>query len=540
MVEPQDGSQSSASASRDYDPPLPSNDFLARYRARILDPHQSLQLVGQPPLRNTAYVADRLLIPADAGREIQVVFERAAHELGYALVGDGRDVAPWSRTNVARIVPGSERPVQPPDAWNVLQWARSIAGNDQILAGVGLDHLLFASVGIIGVPYRSRRRTDASPPPVASPPVASPPDARPPAGPDRAEPVREEALIDDYGRRGTGGRQAVAWLGGPPPRQSAQSLGRRRPVVAILDNGCGSHPWLVDVVQTVVTIDGRPIALSDAVDVRLSADPYDDVTDAVAGHGTFMAGLVLMTCPDVDILSIPVVNPDGVVVESELVAALADLLELVRRDRERVPGGRPVDVLVLSMGFYPELNDTMYDSALASCLDEFGRLGVIVVTAAGNDGTSRPMYPAALAPHTGGPVITSDRVPLVSVGASNPDGSAALFSNVGPWVTAWRTGAAVVSTMPNTFHAGSQAVFSTSHDGMRRSAIDPDDYRSGFAVWSGTSFAAPSFAGMLAQALLLDSTTLLDNPVTLDEPGAAAAVIRGRAAVERCVALAGG
>jgi len=538
MVQPQHGSQSHTSEYRDYDPPLPSSDFLGRYGARVLDPHQSLQLVGQPPLRNTAYVADRLLIPADPGPEMREAIERAAYELGYALVRDEGDVAPWSRTNVTRIVPAGDRPVQPPDAWSVLQWARSIAGNDQVLAGVGLDHLLFASVGIIGVPYRSRRRTDASPPPVAAPPAASPPDARPPEVPDRTEPVREETLIEEYGRRGTGGRQAVAWLGPRPSRHSDESLNTRRPVVAILDNGCGNHPWLQDVVLTTTMIDGRDIAPSDAVGGPLEGDPFDDVTDAVAGHGTFMAGLVLMACPDVEIMSIRVVNPDGVVVESKLMAALADLLELVRRDREGAPGGQAIDVLVLSMGYYPELNDTSYDSALASCLNEFGRLGVIVVTAAGNDGTSRPMYPAALAPHPGGPAVTSDRVPLVSVGASNPDGSAALFSNVGPWVTVWRTGAAVVSTMPQTFRGGSQAVFSTSHDGLQRSAIDPDNYQSGFAVWSGTSFAAPSFAGMLAQALL-DGSGFGDNAFGLDQRDAAGAVMRGQTAVAQFTTLAG-
>jgi subtilisin family serine protease len=94
-------------------------------------------------------------------------------------------------------------------------------------------------------------------------------------------------------------------------------------------------------------------------------------------------------------------------------------------------------------------------------------------------------------------------VPVISVGALNPDRTIALFSNAGPWVSCHRPGAALVSTFPISFDASEQALYRVDLAGEGiRSTIDPDNFHSGFGTWSGTSFAAPVLAGELAQCLL--------------------------------------
>jgi len=121
-------------------------------------------------------------------------------------------------------------------------------------------------------------------------------------------------------------------------------------------------------------------------------------------------------------------------------------------------------------------------------------MGVIIVAAAGNFATVRPFYPAAFAPRYTDPHVA----PLLSVGALNPNGSVALFSDDGPWVSCFATGAAVVSTSPppRPAAASPSSLWTPAPAGPGRRRL-----RSGFAVWSGTSFAAPAVAATLAVAL---------------------------------------
>ena len=133
------------------------------------------------------------------------------------------------------------------------------------------------------------------------------------------------------------------------------------------------------------------------------------------------------------------------------------------------------------MGYYHETpEDLLFDPTMYDILRLMGECGVTVVCSAGNDATARPMFPAAFAPWADGKggvpddARTWSRSP--SVGALNPNGTDALFSNAGPWVRAYAPGAAVMSTLPPTFQGGLQPAARTEAYMRVRESIDPDDF----------------------------------------------------------------
>jgi subtilisin family serine protease len=233
--------------------------------------------------------------------------------------------------------------------------------------------------------------------------------------------------------------------------------------------------------------------------------PLDGQLDTHSGHGTFIAGLIRQICPKADIWALRVMSSDGIVEEHDLIRALGVLNGLVA-DALEAGDPPPLDIVSLSLGYYHELpSDQDFDPVLLQQLQALGQAGVAVVACAGNDATTREMYPAAFLPHDKGVVQDLDPrcIPVVSVGALNPNGSIALFSNGGDWVAAWDVGAALVSTFPTTFNGGSQPSISMPTSlGRPRATIDPDSFSGGFGTWSGTSFSTPVLAGRLARALL--------------------------------------
>lgn len=288
----------------------------------------------------------------------------------------------------------------------------------------------------------------------------------------------------------------------PEPPRSASTA---RPRIVVLDTGLGEHPWLTgDVVEsTIVFADGTvagpftdDLEHPDADTIGMVPQPLLGTLGSHVGHGTFIAGLVRQTCPEAVIVSPGIMGADGVVPESTLLEAVDAVLRKVTEDPSWAVA------VVLSLGFYTEEPaDLLYTSRLRSRLWQLGRAGVAVFCAAGNDASDRPSFPAAFAvdPAWDDPEV----VPLVSVAALNPDGAVAQFSNDGPWVTAAEIGVNLVSTVPRTADGSSVPGRRWAGPGGRlRAGSDHDDFDSGFACWSGTSFAAPVLAGRYVRDLV--------------------------------------
>ena len=517
---------------------------LERHGARVLVPGRAAVVADYPAPRSTVYRARSLLIPADLlpqAAQQRVEFFEAANAV-LASVGmrlalpafqdrefrGGSEVADvlqrLPRPVVLKPAEPAEGRVALPvvvDAWVALQALRAAASShrNQVLTEdavrrIALEHLLIGSA-ITGSPATEGNGVSGSPA-------------------TEGNGVTGPSSTDSYVYAGGDTRAPVAVPYDAPKRIPDDKLDFRRPVVAVLDTGVRTHPWL-DVrsdpasptvtggfvaddpgIQNAIYIDSEAVAAAGDTprqlirtvwDAPVTADPLIGELDTDTGHGTFIAGIVRQVAPDAQVLAIRIMHSDGVVYEGDLVNGLALLADRIA-GAEAANMPRMVDVVSLSLGYFDETTaDVTYSSGLWLLIRLLLSMGVPVVAAAGNYSTSRRFYPAAfsLVPTPG------VDVPLISVGALNPAGSQALFSDGGRWITAWASGASIVSTFPVDINGSrTPEVRARPNPGnyvppglpADREALDPDNYRGGFAVWSGTSFSAPLLAAHLARALL--------------------------------------
>jgi hypothetical protein len=131
------------------------------------------------------------------------------------------------------------------------------------------------------------------------------------------------------------------WWAGPADRpRPARAVAlppsgpvRRDVTVAVLDTGLDPHPWYTEA--------GWFAAQREGIGELLDAD-LDHALDAQAGHGTFVAGVVLQHAPSARILARRVIGGDGIGDELTLIRALRELARADRADRP--------DVINLSVG----------------------------------------------------------------------------------------------------------------------------------------------------------------------------------------------
>ncbi|MFI9155047.1 S8/S53 family peptidase [Streptomyces sp. NPDC053367] len=261
------------------------------------------------------------------------------------------------------------------------------------------------------------------------------------------------------------------------------------------------------VVDTGLMHDYRsypPLAHTEG-DAQLRETDDQGVLQQYVGHGTFIAGLVAAVAPNTEITVSNALTDAGAILESDFGEKLFEAV-----DR----GGWP-DILSLSAGTSNGRLDGLL--GVENFMLELTSHRTLLVACAGNNASATPFWPAAYA----GLPDFEDCV--LSVGALRGDGEfGACFSNHGSWVRAYAPGERLTGpltgfTTPvpyvyqhSTYDAcrygftytctcqapGHTGVLTEEQNGGSGKA-DQVMFE-GFANWSGTSFAAPVAAGMIA------------------------------------------
>jgi subtilisin family serine protease len=257
-------------------------------------------------------------------------------------------------------------------------------------------------------------------------------------------------------------------LGGPEPSNGSRPFpGNREQApaavkVAIIDTGIAGTPrgdqWLAGVPRDAGNVD------------PLDAYPPFGFLDFGAGHGTFAAGVLQQVFPQAGLRVYRALDSDGIGSEVDVACAMV----------RAVKDGAQVLNLSLGSQTFDDGPPVAIEVALEIIaeLEQRDSREVLVVAAAGNFGGDRKVWPAAF----------DRRVhPVAAVAGLRADLTPAEWSSRGPWVDC--------STI-------AEGVLSTYVEGQESFEIDPrpDSFpRDAWAVWTGTSFAAPQIAGAVAR-----------------------------------------
>jgi hypothetical protein len=240
----------------------------------------------------------------------------------------------------------------------------------------------------------------------------------------------------------------------PPPPAPAEEVWQPPVTVALLDTGLDPHPWFA--ARPWLSEWGLSPEVLDPQSVR--------DRDRQAGHGTFVAGVLLRHAPGVTIRHHRSLSSLGLTDDVTVATAIRQV------HRRAAARGERIDVVVLTAGCHT--TDDRCPPVLSREIASHPH--TVTVASAGNDASSRPFWPAALPD-------------VLGVGATGPDGDLADFSNRGEWVDATAPGVDVVSSYVRLL-PGEEGV-----------APGTTTRVYGAARWSGTSFAAPRVAAEVAR-----------------------------------------
>jgi hypothetical protein len=248
-------------------------------------------------------------------------------------------------------------------------------------------------------------------------------------------------------------------------QEVALTLAQDQIVVAVIDTGIDEHMrsdgWLNEVGR-------RSNDNVDLLDVFSSlGTPALPILDIGAGHGTFVAGIIRQVDPQAKIVVYSGLDTHGLASEETIASAMI---------RAALDG---VHVINLSLGV--ERVNGVVPPALEAAVKQIQSLDdpPAIVASAGNNGTEEPVYPAAF-----DDVVSVGALQAVEVTGQTPAG--ADWSSHGTWVRCSAVGEGIVST----FVKGQEDPHFGGND------VYPQD---SWAVWSGTSFAAPQISAHIAK-----------------------------------------
>lgn len=218
-------------------------------------------------------------------------------------------------------------------------------------------------------------------------------------------------------------------------------------VIAIVDTGVDlDHPDLVS----------RLIPGWDFVD-------NDDQPDDPNGHGTHVAGIAAATANDIGIVG---AAPEASIMPVRVLDAAGNGSDEVIASGIRWAAANGADVINLSLGEEGFISRFTKGGSLNGAVRQVSAEGVVVVAAAGNEGSIGWQYRIG--------------VDVLVVSATAPDGSLSAFSNIAGAQAISAPGVDVLSTAP----VGSSTLWPEGTDG--------------YTSLDGTSMAAPLVSGVAA------------------------------------------